>query len=408
MAQTPPSPSPYRQRSFLVILLLGFLIQLTALGFGRFAYTALLPGMKTDFGLTNTHMGFFQVAILVGYLLFSYLCSTFVKRWGCSAVINASLALVALAMISLGFATSFTLWLGLAFLIGAGAAGTYIPLIPLLIGWSSVRRSGGAIGFALSGTGVGIILVGYAAPIILERFGISGWRQAWLLFGAATLLVGLVSAFLLRENPLFVETQAPQHVGTFDLKRLYRDPALRNILTVYLLVGFGYISYATFVVAYAVEEIRLTEREAGLLWSIVGIFSVFGCIFWGMISDYLGRKAVTIADLVLLCASILLSLWWKEKTGLYLSAALFAFTFNGAITLIASMFGDTIPVANMSSLFGISTLIHGLGQAVGVGIAGWLKDLTSTFAVPFFLSALIIAACPVLLSFLKEKDRHLP
>jgi hypothetical protein len=72
------------------------------------------------------------------------------------------------------------------------------------------------------------------------------------------------------------------------------------------------------------------------------------------------------------------------------------------------LFGDYIPLAKMSSLFGISTLIHGLGQAVGVGIAGWLKDLTSTFAVPFFLSALIIAACPVLLSFLKEKDRRLP
>jgi MFS family permease len=391
-----------------VILLLGFLIQMTALGFGRFAYTALLPSMKTDLGLTNTHMGFFQVAILAGYLLFAYLCSAFVKRWGFSPVINASLVLVALAMIALGFASSFPLWLVLAFLIGAGAAGTYIPLVPLIIGWSSVRRSGGAIGFALSGTGVGIILVGYAAPIILERFGITGWRHAWIFFGAASLLVGLVSAFWLRENPSLAEAQAPQHAGVSDLKRLYRDPALRNILIVYLLVGFGYIVYATFVVAYAVEEIRLSEREAGLLWSIFGIFSVFGCIFWGMASDYLGRKAVTIAALVLLCASILLSLWWKEKTGLYLSAALFAFTFNGAITLIASLFGDYIPLAKMSSLFGISTLIHGLGQAVGVGIAGWLKDLTATFAVPFFLSALIIAACPVLLSFLKEKDRRLP
>ena len=51
----------YRQTYFIAILILGFLIQLTSLGFGRFAYTALLPSMKIDLGLSNTHMGFFQV-----------------------------------------------------------------------------------------------------------------------------------------------------------------------------------------------------------------------------------------------------------------------------------------------------------------------------------------------------------
>src|SRR4030042_4808607 len=93
--------SPYGQRYFMVILVLGFLIQLTALGFGRFAYTALLPGMKSDLGLTNPHMGFFQVGILTGYLLFAYLCSAFVKRWGLSLVIHVSLALVGPAMMAL-------------------------------------------------------------------------------------------------------------------------------------------------------------------------------------------------------------------------------------------------------------------------------------------------------------------
>jgi len=395
-----------RQRYFIVILVLGFLIQLTALGFGRFAYTALLPSMKADLGLTNTHMGFFQVGILTGYLLFAYLCSAFVKRWGLSIVINASLALVGLAMVALGFTSSFYLWLILAFLIGSGAAGTYIPLVPLLIGWSSVRRSGGSIGFVLSGTGVGIIIVGFVAPIILERFGMAGWRHAWVIFGASSLLVGLTSFFLLRENPSFVDGDTHHNAQDSTLRMLYRDPSLRTILIVYLLVGFGYIMFATFAVAYAVDEVMFSEKEAGLLWSVFGLFSVFGCLFWGMVSDYMGRKAVTIIDLILLCASILLAILWKEKTGLYISGALFAFTFNGVIVLIAALFGDHLPMAKMNRIFGLSTLIHGLGQAVGVAIAGWLKDLTSTFVIPFFLSALTIGVCPVLLLFLKGQDKR--
>lgn len=400
-----PSVLSHKQ-TYFIILTLGFLIQLTALGFGRFAYTALLPSMKSDLGLTNTHMGFFQVGILIGYLLFAYLCSSFSKRWGLSIVINASCALVGLAMTALGFVSSFYLCLILAFLIGSGAAGAYIPLIPLTIGWSSIRRSGSAIGIIMSGTGVGIIVVGYVAPPILERFGAVGWRYAWILFGALSLLVALVSFFLLKENRSFVESGTRHNSQDSTMRLLYRDPSLRAILIVYLLVGFGYIIFATFVVAYAVEEIRLSVKEAGLLWSLFGLFSVLGCLFWGMVSDHLGRKAVTFIDLILLCTSILLATLWKEKTVLYISGALFAFTFNGAITLIASMFGDHIPMAKMDKIFGISTLIHGLGQAVGVGMAGWLKDLTSTFAVPFLLSALIIGVCPFFLFFLKEQDKR--
>ena len=407
MASSSPVPS-YRETYFIVILVLGFLIQLTSLGFGRFAYTALLPSMKTDLGLSNTLMGFFQVGVLAGYLLVAYLCSIFAKRWGLSVVVAASCALAGLAMMALGFVSSFYLCLILAFLMGAGAVGSYIPLVPLIIGWSSVRWSGGAIGFALSGTGVGIIVVGYLAPFILSRFGLMGWRYAWFILGAGTLLVALISFFLLKENPSAIDLRTGQHTQDFPLKMLYRDPSLRAILIVYLMVGFGYIIYATFIVAYAVEEIGLSVKEAGLIWSVFGLFAVAGCFFWGMVSDHLGRKSMAVVSLLLLSAAILLAILWKDKTGLLLSGALFAFTFNGLITVIASMFGDYIPISSMGRIFGVSTLIHGLGQAAGVALAGYLKDLTTTFVVPFLLSALIIGICPVFLLSLKEQRARRP
>lgn len=401
----PPAPSN-REGYLIVILALGFLIQLTALGFGRFAYTALLPSMKTDLGLTNTLMGFFQVAILTGYLLFAHLSSTFVKRWSLTATINLSVGLVGLTMTALGFVSSFPLLLVLAFMMGAGAAGSYVPLIPLLIGWSSTKWSGGAIGFALSGTGVGILLVGYAAPLLLTRYGLSGWRYTWIILGIVSLLVSLAGFLLLKQNDGVHDDQTRQNAGDASLSLLYRNPDLRTILIVYILVGFGYIMYATFIVAYAVEEIGFSIKEAGLIWSVFGLFSVIGCIFWGLVSDRLGRKTVTVVALFFLCGSILLSILWKEKAGLYLSSGLFAFAFNGVITLIAAMFGDYIPMSKIDRFFGVSTLVHGLGQAIGVAIAGWLKDLTATFVIPFLLSALIIGACPVILMRMKERDER--
>ena len=362
--------------------------------------------MKSDLGLNNTHMGFFQVGILTGYLLFAYLCSLFSKRWGLSLAVTASCALAGLSMMALGLVSSFCLCMALAFLMGAGAVGAYIPLVPLIIGWSSLRWSGGAIGFALSGTGIGIVVVGYLAPFILGRFGPAGWRYAWFILGAGTLLVAVLCSFFLKENPSAVDLQTSQTTGESALKMLYRDPSLRAILTVYLLVGFGYIMYATFIVAYAVEEVGLSVKEAGQIWSVFGLFAVAGCFIWGIVSDHFGRKPMAMASLLLLSASIVLSILWKDKTGLLISGALFAFMFNGLITLIASMFGDLIPMAKMGRIFGVSTLIHAVGQAAGVALAGWLKDLTATFVVPFLLSALVIGICPVFLLSLAERKGH--
>jgi MFS family permease len=402
-----PVPGPRRLTDrrgyFVIVLVLAFLIQLTGLGFGRFAYTVLLPGMKADLSLSNTHMGFIQVAILAGYLIFAYLCSILVKRWGLAATINLSVTVVGLAMIALGLVSSFWLLLLLAFWVGAGAVGSYIPLIPLLIGWSSSRRSGSAIGIALSGTGVGILLTGTVASFVLDRYGAAGWRHGWIILGVVTLLVALAGFLLLREKEgLRQEPGEGDGIGAV-LRLLCSDPKLRAIMAVYLLVGFGYIMYGTFIVAYAIEEARFSTDEAGFLWALFGILSIAGCAFWGIVSDRLGRRVVNIIALSLLTASVVLAILWKAKAGLYLSSSLFAFTFNGVITLIAIMFGDHVPTAKMDRFFGVATLVHALAQAIGVGLAGWLKDLTATFVVPFIVSALTIALCPVLLMFMKER-----
>ena len=384
-----------------VVLALAFSFQVSSLGFGRFAYTALLPGMKSDLALSNTHMGFLQVGLLTGYLLFAYLCGACVKRWGLAAVINGSVITGGIAMAVLGLADRFVLCLPLAIIIGAGAAGGYIPLVPLIIGWSSTRRSGSALGFAISGSGASIVFVGWLSPLLFSRFGLTGWRYGWLILGTLTVLTGLVGLFLLKENPT---APGPLPAGQVrsPLRTLLASPALRLLLAVYLLVGFGYIIYATFVVAYAIEEIGLTPGAAGTVWSSYGMAALLGCFFWGALADRFERKNVATADLLLLGMAVLLGILWKTPTGLSLSAVLFAFAFNGFVTLVTALFGDHLPMAQLSRIFGLSTLIHGLGQAVGVGLAGWLKDLTASFTVPFLLAALAIGACPVLLRFLKE------
>jgi len=110
-------------------------------------------------------------------------------------------------------------------------------------------------------------------------------------------------------------------------------------------------------------------------------------------------------DLSILSASTFLSVFWATRIGLYVSVILFAFAFNGFITLIAAMFGDLVETARLGEVFGLSTLIHGLGMVVGASLAGYLRDVTSTFRVPFFLSGFIVSCCFFMFLLGNKKNR---
>ena len=277
-----------------IIFIVGFLLQITSLGFARFAYTVILPSMKSNLGFSHTRMGLLQTGIVTGYLLFAYLGGMFASRWNLVKVINLSVIICGLAMIGLGLVSSFPLLFLLALLVGAGSSGTYIPLVPLIIGWFSSKKSGLPLGLTFSGSGVGIILVGYLVPFLLARLGSLGWRGSWISLGGMTLMTALVSFFLLRERPGSVEKNLDAHDGhptpISVWKLLIRNHSVCTILVVYFLIGFAYISYATFFVTYAVEEVSVTRTEAGLMWSVFGVFSVVGCFSWGRFRIFLEER----------------------------------------------------------------------------------------------------------------------
>jgi len=392
-----------------IIVIVGFLLQITSLGFARFAYTVILPSMKNDLRFSNTRMGLLQTGIVTGYLLFSYLGGIFASRWNLIRVINLSVVMCGLAMIGLGFVSPFHLLFLLTLLVGVGSSGAYIPLVPLVIGWFSSKRSGLPLGLAFSGSGVGIILLGYFVPFLLAQLSPSGWRVSWISLGGMTLVTALVSFFLLKEWPGAEEKNSDvgssHHIPISIWRLLVRNRSVFTILVVYFLIGFAYIMYATFFVTYAVEEVLVTKTEAGLMWSAFGVFSVLGCFLWGAISDFLGRKWTTAWDILILSASILISVLWVNRIGLYVSVILFAFALNGFITLIAAMFGDHVEVTVVGEIFGLSTLIHGLGMAIGASLTGYLKDLTSTFQVPFLVSGATVGFCFFIFILFYEKGK---
>ena len=378
-----------------VIVGVGVLVKMAGLGFGRFAYPMLLPSMRESLRFNYFEMGLLSGGILMGYLLFSLIGGVLATRFGCKKIVFASLLCVAISMFSISKLSNFFPLLLFTLAMGSGSGGTHISMTTLPMAWFKRERLGGALGIVTGGTGLGIIITGLLLPYLLSAMGGEAWRECWFLLALLTLLVGLISFIFLQEKP--------SHTDSFSLevdRRTALEPGrvkgsgltLRAIFLIYFIFGLAYNIYATYFVAFLVEEIQLTKGVAGAIWSIFGWMCVVSGWIWGFLSDRMGRREALLWNHGVISLSVLISLLFHQPFLLGLSAFLFGATFPGTVTVIAACVSDE-ETDKRATLYGWVTLIHGIGQFLGTILGGYLRDLTGSFQLALFVSLVGFVLC---------------
>jgi MFS family permease len=387
-----------------VIVGIGVLVKMTGLGFGRFAYPMLLPNMRGSLGFNYAEMGLLSGAIMMGYLLFSLIGGMLATRFGPKRVVIASLLCGAFAMFFISRLSAFSPLLFFSFAMGAGAAGSHISITTMPMAWFEEMRLGRALGIVTGGTGLGIIVTGLLLPYLLFSLGKEAWRQCWLLLGLITFLVALIGWVLLKEKPgqvACLPSGPNRNEAAVFSKEVRSGLNIKSIFIIYFLFGFAYNIYATYFVAHMVEEIRLTEKTAGDIWAIFGWMCTASGLIWGYVSDRLGRRKALLWNNGIISFSVLLPLLLHQPFFLGLSAFLFGATFLGTVTIIAAAIGDQV-VEKRASVYGLVTLIHGIGQFLGTTSGGYLKDLTGSFQLTLTVSLIGFLLC-ILLTLVSKK-----
>lgn len=390
-----------------VIVGVGVLVKMTGLGFGRFSYPMLLPNMRGSLGFNYIEMGLLSGAIMLGYLLFSLIGGMLATRFGPKRIVIASLLCGALSMFFISRLSGFFPLLFFNFAMGAGAAGSHISITTLPMAWFEERRLGRALGIVTGGTGLGIIVTGLLLPTLLSNLGGEAWRQCWLLLALITFLVAVIGWMLLREKPsqiIFLPSSPDGDKESLLPKGKRNGLTLKAIFIIYFIFGFAYNIYATYFVAYMVEEIRLSEKTAGNIWALFGWMCMLSGLIWGFISDRLGRRKALLWNNGIIAFSALLPLLFHQSFILGLSAFLFGATFLGTVTVIAASIGDQV-VEQRASVYGLVTLIHGIGQFLGTISGGYLKDLSGSFQWPLTVSLIGFLLCILLTAIHKKRVR---
>lgn len=400
-----------------IVIFTGLLATIAAHGFGRMAYTIILPAMKDGLKFDYTQLGLLGTGNFIGYLTMAIVGGFLAARFGTRIVITFALILMGITMMLTGLAQSFGFAFAMRLLTGLGNGAAYVPAMALGSAWFAMERRGFATGIVSAGIGAGTLISGLVVPPILGAFGSDGWRSSWYILGGAVLLISGIVFLFIRSRPeekglapvgVHQEgngrTASPSggKVSSLEWAKIYKLPSVWYLGVVYFFYGLSYIIYMVFFAAYLVKEMGLSQAWAGGLWATVGGLSIFCGVIWGGISDRLGRsKGAALAYLVLGASYIIYALV-KVKFGFYLSAFMFGLTAWSIPTIMAAAAGDFVGPRLAPAGLGFITLFFGIGQALGPALGGYMADVSHSFTAPFLVAGAISLMGMVFSFFLKK------
>jgi MFS family permease len=367
-----------------------------------FSFPVFFVPFLEEFGWSRAvTAGAFSVAAIAQGLLAPPV-GMLVDRLGPRRVMLAGTVVLGVSYLLAGWIDS--LW-SLYLVIGVGAAAGvcalgWVPSGALVAGWFA-RRRGSVMGIAFSGMGIGVLAVGPLAQWLIST---QGWRQAYVILGAGTLVTLLPVAWVgLREAPRPLAPAAGEDVargagdqvrGEMDVRRALRTPTFWALFFAYIFTPLAVFPVVTHQVAFAVDQGFPRLFVAGI-FGFTGLMSSVGRVLFGVAADRIGRVASAVLSYACTAAGTLALLAleaWPHPVWLYLYALLFGVGFGARGPIITAMAAQLFPGRRFGAIYGAMSVGNGLGGAAGPWFGGAIHDLTGSYRIAFLLAVAFCVA----------------
>ena len=364
------------------VFCLVFLVMGAAFSFSTFA-SELGRELEAGSGSISFIFGC-AMALLYGGGLFS---GALADRIGTHRVAGAGALLAGGSLIAAGAVS--TVWqadlaLGLGF--GLGLAVCYTPAVAAVQPWFD-RNRGVASGIALSGTGLGTLLMPLLAKWLI---GSEGWRSALAVIGLLVATFGFLASNWIRHPP-GAPTTSSLSLSRSSLQGLTREPSFRRLYVAGFLSSLVLLVPVVHMIPHAVRA-GVAPREAAWLISILGFGSLAGRLVLGHAADRLGRQGTLGA---LHIALGLLFLIWTIKVG-FVTVAFFAFAYGvcygATIALRPAVIADHFAGPNLAAITGLHYTSSVLGPLVGPAAFGYSVDFWNSDLIASYVAAACLVA----------------
>lgn len=345
----------------------------------------LLPAIKTEFGLSDTVLGFLAgSAFALFYATLGVPIALLADRWNRRNLIALALAVWS-GMTALSGAAASVTQLALARIgVGVGEAGCSPPAHSMIADLYGPRERSTAMGIFTLGISGGIMFAYLAGGWVADNIG---WREAFFIVGVPGLLLALLFRFTVEEPPRGLaegKVDRNERPGILDVARfLVSRRSFLHLALGSALAAFNGYAVLSFFPTFLYRTHGMDLSTIGVwLGLILGIAGGLGFAGGGWVADRLGRRG---AGYSLLGVAGALTIGWlfhifvflapdqTSALGLFVIPAVFS---NFYLATTFAQVQGLVPlrmraVASALLLF----ILNIIGLGLGPQLAGTLSDL---------------------------------
>ncbi|SFQ34635.1 MFS transporter, OFA family, oxalate/formate antiporter [Desemzia incerta] len=365
------------------LILIAAIITNLALGAG-YAWsvfqTALLE-TNTDWTLSETSLAFsISFAMVpVGMII----CGPIVDKHGGKKVVLAAGLLFGLGMFLTGFANSIImLYLTYGVILGLGIGAGYGTATALTVKWFPDKK-GLAGGLTAAGFGSGAILLAPIATNMIESVGVN---DTFKILGGILLVVICAASFVMENPPVQEKAVGVTTDKDKNYKEMLRDLNFWILWAIYTFAatsGLMVIGHAANLASY------YTLGAGAVIVMVVGLANTLGRIFWGSVSDKIGRyKTVMSMFIVSGTGLILLNFANTLEAVAGIAGLIFiALSFGGFLGSFPGITAENWGASKSASNYGWMFTAYGIASILGPSLASSIRESTGSYSMALLISA---------------------
>jgi MFS family permease len=171
----------------------------------------------------------------------------------------------------------------------------------------------------------------------------------------------------------------------------------------YFVCGFTTAILTTHFIPYAIDR-GFTPSTAAAALGVMNGLNVGGVIVMGALADRCGRKNLLALIYAARGGAYALLLLAPGSWSLWGFAAVTGFSYWATAPLTTSLTADVYGLKTLGTLSGLTFLIHQIGGSASIQFAGFMRDLTGSYTVPFTTAALLLLPAALCAFSIREKQ----
>lgn len=377
-----------------------WVVNFVVFGISVNTFTVYVKPIQADMGWSRGEisLGISLAAIAMG--LGAPFIGKLIDRIGARLAMAAGAGIIGLCTILLSLAQSLPYLYGVFIVSGIGqGAATIIPISLVISNWFTVKR-GKALGIAMTGTGLGAMVMVPVTSWIVVGWG---WRTSYLIMGCIILLMVPLNLLFIRTRPSdkgllpdggLAAEEDPASAEGLSVPEALRTQAFWMIAVMMVLAGLVAMGAGVHLMPY-LTDVGHTESRASLIIAIISGMTFLGKISLGSVVDRWGVRPSVALAFGLILAGFVLLMGAGALPVAFAFAIVYGFGIGAPLVVNPALTAERLGLKQFGAVFGILTLFTTGGAALGAVLTGFIYDAAGSYIPALLLFVALTAVAGI-------------